>query len=117
MIVDHHALRPTSNQPFILTPNLQFDQGRHDMANTKSAQKAARQMVRRTEINKTRRSKLKTDVRAVEDAITSGDKAKAVAALKVAEPILIRTAQKGIMHARTASRKVSRLTVRVSKMA
>jgi small subunit ribosomal protein S20 len=87
------------------------------MANTKSAQKAARQMVRRTEINKTRRSKLKTDVRAVEDAITSGDKVKAVAALKVAEPILIRTAQKGIMHPRTASRKVSRLTIRVSKMA
>jgi small subunit ribosomal protein S20 len=87
------------------------------MANTKSAQKAARQMVRRTEINKARRTKLKTEVRAVEDAITKGDKSAAVAALKVAEPILIRTAQKGVLHARTASRKVSRLTVRVAKMA
>jgi small subunit ribosomal protein S20 len=87
------------------------------MANTKSAQKAARQMVRRTEINKSRRTKLKTEVRAVEDAITKGDKPAAVAALKVAEPILIRTAQKGVLHARTASRKVSRLTIRVAKMA
>jgi small subunit ribosomal protein S20 len=87
------------------------------MANTKSAQKAARQMVRRTEINKSRRTKLKTEVRAVEDAITAGDKPAAVAALKVAEPILIRTAQKGVLHARTASRKVSRLTIRVAKMA
>jgi small subunit ribosomal protein S20 len=87
------------------------------MANTKSAQKAARQMVRRTEINKARRTKLKTEVRAVEDAITKGDKPAAVAALKVAEPILIRTAQKGVLHARTASRKVSRLTIRVAKMA
>jgi small subunit ribosomal protein S20 len=87
------------------------------MANTKSAQKAARQMVRRTEINKTRRTKLKSEVRAVEEAIVKGDKAAAAAALKIAEPILARTAQKGIMHARTASRKVSRLTARVSKMA
>jgi small subunit ribosomal protein S20 len=87
------------------------------MANTKSAQKAARQMVRRTEINKARRTKLKTEVRAVEDAIVKGDKSAAVAALKVAEPILIRTAQKGVLHARTASRKVSRLTIRVAKMA
>jgi small subunit ribosomal protein S20 len=87
------------------------------MANTKSAQKAARQMVRRTEINKARRTKLKTEVRAVEDAITAGDKVAAVAALKTAEPILIRTAQKGVLHARTASRKVSRLTIRVAKMA
>jgi small subunit ribosomal protein S20 len=87
------------------------------MANTKSAQKAARQMVRRTEINKTRRTKLKTEVRAVEDAITAGNKTAAVAALKLAEPALVRTAQKGVLHARTASRKVSRLTIRVSRMA
>jgi small subunit ribosomal protein S20 len=87
------------------------------MANTKSAQKAARQMVRRTEINKSRRTKLKSEVRAVEDAIIAGNKPAAVAALKTAEPILIRTAQKGVLHARTASRKVSRLTIRVAKMA
>ena len=83
------------------------------MANTSSAKKAARKAVRRTEINKTRRSHLKTEVRKVEEAITSGNKAAAVAALKVAEPLLVRTAQKGVLHKRAASRKVSRLTVRV----
>ena len=83
------------------------------MANTSSAKKAARQMVRRTEINKSRRSRVKSSVRKVEEAIAAGKKADAVAALKVAEPVLISTAQKGVMHKKTASRKVSRLTARV----
>lgn len=86
------------------------------MANTSSAKKAARQMVRRTEINKSRRSRLKSSVRKVEEAIASGKKADAVAALKVAEPVLVRTAQKGVMHKKTASRKVSRLTARVNAL-
>lgn len=86
------------------------------MANTSSAKKAARQMIRRTEINKSRHSRVKTEVRAVEEAIKSGDAAKAKAALAAAEPTLIRSAQKGIMHKRTASRKVSRLTARVKAM-
>lgn len=87
------------------------------MANTKSAKKAARQMVRRTEINKNRRSAVKTDVRKVEEAIASGDKNAAVAALKTAQPALARTAQKGTMHKKTASRKVSRLASRIKAMA
>lgn len=86
------------------------------MANTSSAKKAARQMIRRTEINKARRSRLKTEVRAVEEAIQSGDRNKAAAALAAAEPILARTAQKGVMHKKTASRKVSRLAQRVKAM-
>jgi small subunit ribosomal protein S20 len=86
------------------------------MANTKSAKKAARQMVRRTEINKGRQSQVKTEVRKVEEAIASGNKAAAATALKSAEPILIRTAQKGVMHRKTASRKVSRLAARVKSM-
>lgn len=86
------------------------------MANTKSAQKAARQMIRRTEVNKARRSRVKTDVRSVEEAIKAGDRAKAEVALKAVEPILMRTAQKGMMHKKTASRKVSRLTQRVKAM-
>lgn len=86
------------------------------MANTTSAKKAARKAVRRTEINKSRRSALKTEVRKVEEAIASGDRPKAMAALKVAEPALARTAQKGVLHKRTASRKVSRLTKRVTAM-
>jgi small subunit ribosomal protein S20 len=86
------------------------------MANTSSATKAVRKTERRTEINKSRRSRLQTTVRGVEEAIASGDKAAAAAALKRAEPVLMRTAQKGIIHKRTASRKVSRLAARVRGM-
>jgi small subunit ribosomal protein S20 len=87
------------------------------MANTTSAKKAARKAARRTEINKGRRTRMKSELRKVDEAIASGDKAAALAALSVAEPILIRTAQTGIIHKRTASRKVSRLTARVKAMA
>lgn len=87
------------------------------MANTKSAKKAARQTVRRTEANKARRSRARSYARKVEEAIASGDKAAAAAALKEAEPVLARTAHKGLVHRKTASRKVSRLAKRVSAMA
>lgn len=86
------------------------------MANTSSAKKAARQMIRRTEVNKARRSRIKSEVRAVEEAIAAGDRAKAEAALRAAEPVLVRTAQKGIVPTKTASRKVSRLAKRVKAM-
>jgi small subunit ribosomal protein S20 len=86
------------------------------MANTKSAKKAARQTVRRTEANKARRSRMRSYARKVEEAIASGDKAAAAAALKEAEPVLARTAQKGLVHRKNASRKVSRLAKRVSAM-
>lgn len=87
------------------------------MANTKSAKKAARQMITRTEINKNRRSAVKTEVRKVEEAIASGNKEAATKALRSAEPSLVRSAQKGVMHTKTASRKVSRLAQRVKAMA
>lgn len=86
------------------------------MANTKSAQKATRRIGRQTEINKTRRSHTKTEVRSVEEAIAKGDKNAAVAALKSAQPTLMRAAQKGIMHKKSASRKVSRLAARIGAM-
>jgi small subunit ribosomal protein S20 len=87
------------------------------MANTKSAAKAARQMKRRTEVNKARSSRLKAFVRKVEEAIASGNKPAATEALRAAEPILMRTAQRGVIHKATASRKVSRLSARVRSMA
>jgi len=83
------------------------------MANTKSAKKAARQTVRRTAANKTRRSRLRSSVRKVEEAIASGNKEDACAALKEAEPVIVRTAQKGMIHRKSASRKVARLAKRV----
>ncbi len=86
------------------------------MANTSSAKKAARKAARRTEINKARRTRMRSEVRNVEEAIAAGNKEAALAALKVAEPVLARTAQKGLIHKRTASRKVSRLTARVNAM-
>jgi small subunit ribosomal protein S20 len=87
------------------------------MANTSSAKKAARQTVRRTEVNKGRRSRMKTEVGKVEEAIAAGNKQQALAALKIAEPVLMRSAQKGIVHKRAASRKISRLTARVKALA
>jgi small subunit ribosomal protein S20 len=86
------------------------------MANTKSARKATRQIARRTEINKVRRSALRGSVRKVEEAIASGDRAAASAALKAAEPVIMRAAQRGVVHKNNASRKISRLANRVSKL-
>ena len=80
-----------------------------DMANTKSAKKAARQTIRRTEVNKSRRSRMRTYIRKVEEAIASGDHSVAFAALQAAQPEMMRAAQKGILHKNTAARKVSRL--------
>jgi small subunit ribosomal protein S20 len=86
------------------------------MANTKSAKKAVRQIARRTAANKARRSRMRSAVRKVEEAIASGNKDAAQAALKEAEPVMARTAQKGLLHRRAASRKVSRLAKRVGAM-
>jgi small subunit ribosomal protein S20 len=86
------------------------------MANTKSAKKAARQTARRTEINKSRRTRLRTAVRKVEEAIATGDRSRAQAAMATAEPVIVRAAQKGVVHRNAASRKVSRLTHRIAKL-
>jgi len=86
------------------------------MANTKSAKKATRKIARRTEINKARRSRMRSSLRNVEDAIASGDKASAQAALIAAEPALMRAARKGVVHKKSASRKVSRLTRQIAKL-
>jgi small subunit ribosomal protein S20 len=86
------------------------------MANTKSARKAARQIARRTVINKSRRTRVRSAVRKVEEAISAGDRAAAVAAMAEAEPAIIRAAQSGIVHRNAARRKVSRLTHRIAKL-
>jgi small subunit ribosomal protein S20 len=86
------------------------------MANTSSARKATRKIVRRTAVNKSRRTKLRGFLRTVEEAIATGDRAKALAALKAAEPVIMRSAQRGVVHPNAASRKVSRLSHRVAKL-
>ena len=87
------------------------------MANTKSAQKAVRKIARRTAVNKSRRSEMRTFVRKVEEALAAKDAAGAASALSAAEPLVARAAQKGILHRHTASRKISRLTKRVKALA
>lgn len=86
------------------------------MANTTSAKKATRKIARRTVVNKARRTRMRGVVRKVEEAIASGDAKNALAALKEAEPALVRAAQKGVMHKNTASRKVSRLAHQIAKL-
>jgi small subunit ribosomal protein S20 len=87
------------------------------MANTPQSKKRARQMVARTTVNKARRSRIRTFLRKVEEAIASGDKSAAAAALQAAQPELMRGVTKGILHKNTAARKMSRLSARVKSIA
>ena len=86
------------------------------MANTSSAKKAVRKLARRTAVNRMRRSAMRTQLRKVEEAIASGDAAAARAVLATTESVVMRSAQKGVIHANTASRKVSRLSARVNAL-
>lgn len=86
------------------------------MANTKSAKKAVRKIARRTEVNKSRRSRMRTYVRKVEEAIDAGDQKAAQEALKEAQPIVMRAAQLQTLHKNTASRRLSRLSARIKGM-
>jgi small subunit ribosomal protein S20 len=86
------------------------------MANTQSAKKMTRKIVKRTEINRNRRSRMRTFIRKVEEAIASGDQSAATEALRSAEPEIMRAAQKGVVHKNMASRKVSRLAQRVKAL-
>ena len=86
------------------------------MANTRSAKKMVRKIARRTEVNKARRSRVRTFVRKVEEAIEAGDKSAAQEALRNAQPELMRGVSKGVYHKNTASRKMSRLSSRVKAL-
>jgi small subunit ribosomal protein S20 len=86
------------------------------MATTKSARKATRVIARRTAVNRARRTRLSNAIRKVEAAIKGGDMKAASAALKAAESVIMRAAQLGVTHKKTASRKVSRLTHQITKL-
>jgi small subunit ribosomal protein S20 len=86
------------------------------MANSPQAKKRARQNEARFQINKARRSRIRTFLRHVEEAIASGDKEAATAALRAAQPELMRGVTKGVFHKNTASRKISRLAARVKSI-
>lgn len=86
------------------------------MANSPQARKRVRQAQRRTAINQARKSRVRTYIRKVEEAIASGDGEAAQTALRAAQPEIMRGANKGVLHKSTASRKVSRLAQRVKTM-
>jgi small subunit ribosomal protein S20 len=86
------------------------------MANSPQAKKRARQIARRTEVNKARRSRIRTFLRKLEEAISGGDVKLASEALKDVQPEIMRGVNKGIMHKNTASRKMSRLSARVKAL-
>ena len=86
------------------------------MANTPSAKKATRKIAARTEVNKARRSRMRSYVRKLEEAIAAGDATVASAAFVETQSELMRAASKGIVHKNTAARKVSRLAASVKKL-
>ncbi|KFE34089.1 30S ribosomal protein S20 [Thioclava atlantica] len=86
------------------------------MANTPQSKKRARQNERRYDVNKARRSRIRTFIRKVEEAIASGDYEAATNALRTAQPELARGVTKGVVHKNTASRKISRLAARVKAL-
>ena len=87
------------------------------MANTSSAKKATRKIAARTEMNKARRSRIRTFLRKVEEALASGNQDAAALALKSAQPELARGVSKGVLHKNTVARKMSRLSSRVKALA
>lgn len=86
------------------------------MANTPQAKKRARQNEARFQVNKARRSRIRTYLRKAEEAIASGDKDAATAAVRALQPELMRGVSKGVFHKNTAARKMSRLTARVKSI-
>ena len=86
------------------------------MANTDSARKRIRQTEKREARNKARKSRVRTFVRSLEEAIAKGDKAAAQEAFRAAQPEMQRAATKGTLHANTVSRKISRLSARVKAL-
>lgn len=86
------------------------------MANTPTARKRVRQTARKTAVNRDRRSRIRTWVKKVEESIAAGDKDGARAALKAAQPEIMRGVTKGVLHGNAAARKVSRLSARVKAL-
>jgi small subunit ribosomal protein S20 len=86
------------------------------MANTPQARKRIRRNDRRADINKSRVSRIRTFVKGVEAAIAGGKKDEAAAALKAAQPELMRGVSKGVLHKNTVARKLSRLSKRIAAL-
>ncbi len=86
------------------------------MANTPGSKKAIRKIARRTEVNKARRSRVRTYVRKLEEAIAAGDAKNSATAFQEAQSELMRAVGKGVVHKNTGARKVSRLAAQLKKL-
>jgi small subunit ribosomal protein S20 len=86
------------------------------MAYHESAKKSIRQIKKRTLVNRARIGRIRTFLRKLDDAVASGDKEKALAAFRTAQPELMRGVNKGVIHRNTVSRKLSRLSARIKTM-
>lgn len=86
------------------------------MASHKSAKKRIRQTAKRTVVNRNRISRIRTQVRKVEEAIASGDATRAQEAFRTAQPEMMRGVSKGVLHRNTVSRKLSRLSARIKAL-
>lgn len=86
------------------------------MANSRSAKKRIRQTIRKTSVNRNRISRVRTFMKKVETAIAAGDKESANLALREAQPEIMRGVNKGVLHRKTAARKVSRLNARIKAL-
>ena len=86
------------------------------MANSRQAIKRVKQTRQRTEVNRARRSRIRTFLKSVDEAISSGDKQAAAAALVAAQPEIMRGVTKGVLHRNTASRRISRLSAQIKSM-
>jgi small subunit ribosomal protein S20 len=110
--------------PALLTGPSQVDRrlffisgsNRQPMANNSSARKRIRQTEKRTVRNKARKSRVRSFLRKVEEAVKSGDKAAAQEAFRAAQPEMQRAATKGVLHANTVARRLSRLSARVKSV-
>jgi len=87
------------------------------MANTSSAKKATRKIARKTAVNKSRRTFMRGQLRKMEEILAEGDAAAAKEQLRVVQPVIMKSASKGIIHKNAASRKMSRLSARVKALA
>ncbi len=106
------------SRPSKVARRLSFSLGsnRQPMANNASARKRIRQTEKRTVRNKARKSRVRSFLRKVEEAVKSGDKAAAQEAFRAAQPEMQRAATKGVLHANTVARRLSRLSARVKSV-
>lgn len=87
------------------------------MAHHASAKKRIRSTARRRAVNRSRVSRIRTMLRRVEEAVAADDRSEAAAALRAAQTELMRGARRGVIHARTAARRLSRLNARIRALA